>query len=845
MELVRAPTGVAALSKIAAAARAADAAAEQSAHEMQAKMLQDARSAELRIDAWPTEEAKGGVRLQARRCCRWFFGTVPRKFGLRRRIEVMLSLTPMGHAWDLLQSILSIVSCTFYVLATYDIDVPIWIDIVITFLFLADYILRWYAAQSRLKYPFSFFAIVDLLTILPVVLQTIIPLIIPSFALLGVPTLIGLYFFRMVRVIRIVRILRVFKLVSFFNDEVNRLLVVFGLTVISIVFISAGAIYTVEMELFALFDDYGRPRQSADTGADTITFVDAMYIIVVTISTTGYGDILIATWFGRLVVGVIIMLSLVIIPVELGKIRGLLLQRSVYLTSYIPSARMENRHVIVAGNVTNAPMLRSFFAEFYHPDRVASTAAEENASGGGGGGGGDEGEEGGGGKGDESSSVGEAPAIVVGPNDPIEEVVYTLDNPLIKTKARYIRGTLMREADLVRIAADDARACFIMCDKAATDASLSDDATIMRALVIENFNPKIRTFVQLIEPRRKEQLRHTGVDTVMCLEEMKMQLLGAASNCLGVNTLLDNLLNSFTVPKSITKPWQVEYCAGCSTESFAVPYPHDWLGAITWEKAVLSCYNISRGAAIVIGLIVGGEHTMHPGNDFVVPAGATLLVVAEDRDTAFMIIRPANHRKSQVLAVEADVDCDPITPLCPVAPGHDVAYDDKSDELLKNSQGLPRVGTARNAGDAEGVSSSIASASIGVEPSQRRGLRVLYDARPLNIRGHVVVCGSMANVELLLRAVRAPSFEGTILHKPVVLLHPVTDDEKRSLQNRLAEYTDVFLVCGEPKKHTDLERVSIENACCCVLLADREDLVEVDTDALSIKTIFTYLSIEK
>lgn len=110
-------------------------------------------------------------------------------------------------------------------------------------------------------------------------------------------------------------------------------------------------------------------------------------------------------------------------------------------------------------------------------------------------------EDGGGGGGDDDdaeqndaqhASGGEAPVIVVGPYDPIEEVVYTLDNPLIKTKARYIRGTLMREADLVRIAADDARACFIMCDKVATDASLADDATIMRALVIENFNPKVR-----------------------------------------------------------------------------------------------------------------------------------------------------------------------------------------------------------------------------------------------------------------------------------------------------------------------------------------------------------------
>ena len=91
-----------------------------------------------------------------------------------------------------------------------------------------------------------------------------------------------------------------------------------------------------------------------------------------------------------------------------------------------------------------------------------------------------------------------------------------------------------------------------------------------------------------------------------------------------------------------------------------------------------------------------------------------------------------------------------------------------------------------------------------------------------------------------LRSVRNTEFDGTVLHKPVVLLHPVTESEQRSLETRLADFVDVFLVCGEPKKHSDLERVAIETASCCILLADREDLVEVDTDALSIKTIFTY-----
>jgi hypothetical protein len=353
--------------------------------------------------------------------------------------------------------------------------------------------------------------------------------------------------------------------------------------------------------------------------------------------------------------------------------------------------------------------------------------------------------------------------------------------------------------------------------------------------------------VQLIEPRRKEQLLHTGVDTVMCLEEMKMQLLGAASNCLGVNTLIDNLLNSFTRPKSTSRPWQAEYTQGCCAESFAVPYPSEILGPQVWTQLLLTIYNVSRGRATVIGVIVDGQQTTHPGCEYVVHRGATLLIVAEDRDTAFMVVRPANHRKSQILAVEAVVECEPVRPLCPLAPGHDVPNDGGIDPAERPSRSVPLpppLFTARVSDVDDGVPPTLATPTTS-RAAKCRGLRVLYDARPYQMRGHVIVCGSMSNVELLLRSVRNTEFDGTVLHKPVVLLHPVTESEQRSLETRLADFVDVFLVCGEPKKHSDLERVAIETASCCILLADREDLVEVDTDALSIKTIFTYLSIEK
>lgn len=62
---------------------------------------------------------------------------------------------------------------------------------------------RRYAADNRLVYPFTFHAVVDLCTIMPVYLELVVVNNLPPFA-----------FLRFVRVLRIMRILRAFKLLN-------------------------------------------------------------------------------------------------------------------------------------------------------------------------------------------------------------------------------------------------------------------------------------------------------------------------------------------------------------------------------------------------------------------------------------------------------------------------------------------------------------------------------------------------------------------------------------------------------------------------------------------------------
>ena len=165
-----------------------------------------------------------------------------------------------------------------------------WIDKATVSVFIADYLLRWYTADytqkppsksAFVRYPFTFFAIIDLLSILP------------SLSLLSSGFKLG-KLLRLGRLLKTMRAARSFKtlrllrysrnfeiILSVIKKEGQSLLAVGGLAV-GYVFFSALIMFQVEPDSF-----------------DTLW--DALYWACVTLTTVGYGDIYPQTGIGRLV----------------------------------------------------------------------------------------------------------------------------------------------------------------------------------------------------------------------------------------------------------------------------------------------------------------------------------------------------------------------------------------------------------------------------------------------------------------------------------------------------------------------------------------------------------------
>lgn len=211
--------------------------------------------------------------------------------------------TALGKAIDITLLALNLVFVAIFVAETYPLTPALhdrlWhLEIAIAAVFLVEYVLRLYGAEDRLEEARNPYTVVDLIAILPTLLIVLLP---------GVSAVANIGFLRVVRVVRVLRFYRFTQDAEFFfgtiSDNALRALKLL-LTVLVLLFVSAGLFYSVE--------------QAANP--EVATFGDAFYYVVVTLSTTGFGDIIPVTTVGRWVTVAAILAGIILIPWQASRI---------------------------------------------------------------------------------------------------------------------------------------------------------------------------------------------------------------------------------------------------------------------------------------------------------------------------------------------------------------------------------------------------------------------------------------------------------------------------------------------------------------------------------------------
>ena len=169
-----------------------------------------------------------------------------------------------------------------------------------TILFTFEYYLRIYCLKHPRKYVFSFWGIIDFLSIFPAYLS----LFIPATQALTV-----------LRLLRVMRIFRIFRMERF-QDEVFHLLNALRNSAVKILifmmFVLVAAVILGTL-MFTFENGHNPDFDSVLTG---------IYWAVVTITTVGYGDVAPVTGVGRFLAVLVMLLGYSIIAVPTGIVAG-------------------------------------------------------------------------------------------------------------------------------------------------------------------------------------------------------------------------------------------------------------------------------------------------------------------------------------------------------------------------------------------------------------------------------------------------------------------------------------------------------------------------------------------
>lgn len=222
---------------------------------------------------------------------------------MRKRIFEVIEVANDNDRWSKLYDILMIVCIILSIIPMcfrQHIKFFLYIEKFTTFIFLVDYTLRCVTADFKLrqgrksfiKYPFTFMAIIDMLSILP------------SITLLN-KGFKALRTFRLVKAFRVFKVFKTFRysknieiISNVFKKQKDSLIVVCVLS-FGYIFITSLIMFNVEPQTFP-------------------TFFDALYWATVSLTTVGYGDIYAISTIGKIITMISSLVGIAIVALPAG-----------------------------------------------------------------------------------------------------------------------------------------------------------------------------------------------------------------------------------------------------------------------------------------------------------------------------------------------------------------------------------------------------------------------------------------------------------------------------------------------------------------------------------------------
>uniref|UniRef100_A0A4W6DF83 Calcium-activated potassium channel subunit alpha-1 n=1 Tax=Lates calcarifer TaxID=8187 RepID=A0A4W6DF83_LATCA len=455
-------------------------------------------------------------------------------------------------------------------------DFTLQIDMAFNVFFLLYFGLRFIAANDKLWFWLEVNSVVDFFTVPPVFVSVYLN-----------RSWLGLRFLRALRLIQFSEILQFLNILKTSNSiKLVNLCSIF----ISTWLTAAGFIHLVE--------NSGDPWENFQN-SQSLSYWECVYLLMVTMSTVGYGDVYAKTTLGRLFMVFFILGGLAMFASYVPEIIELIGNRKKYGGSY--SAVNGRKHIVVCGHIT-LESVSNFLKDFLHKDR-------------------------------DDVNVEIVFLHNISPNLELEA--------LFKrhfTQVEFYQGSVLNPHDLARVKIESADACLILANKYCADPDAEDASNIMRVISIKNYHPKIRIITQMLQYHNKAHLLNIPSwnwkegDDAICLAELKAGFIAQSCLAQGLSTMLANLFSMRSFIEIEEDTWQKYYLEGVANEMYTEYLSSAFVG-LSFPTVCELCY--VKLKLLLIAIEYKSEQRessilINPGNHVKMQEGTLGFFIASD-----------------------------------------------------------------------------------------------------------------------------------------------------------------------------------------------------------------------
>lgn len=556
-----------------------------------------------------------------------------------------------------------------------------------------------------------------------------------------------------------------------------------------------------------------------------ITFFQSLYFLFVTMSTIGYGDLHPESQESQLIVIFIIGIGLAVFASFAPALLELFQKQATYLGEYDDS---KSSHVIVCGYITTSTV-SNFMRDFLHPENEDQ----------------------------------ETTAVFLNPTPPPEELQNLMHRNFYR--CQYFQGSPLGASDLDRVQLTSAKACLVIANKHSLEPDAEDAANILRVISIKNYKANVRVIIQILNYHNEEHLFNVPDwshklhgDEVICINELKLGLLGKSCLCPGFSTLVANLImmSSFqphNYSNDVRSHWQYEYGYGASNELYTGAMSSDFVG--------MSFPQVAEICLIKLHILLIGVESESRTTGILFNPSPSIFTFSEDSQGIFIAQNPQAVKsaafycyKCHEYSMTSEIskcNCDKSIKVY-----RQSSQNPDTMEMSKTNNHVDNLGTyspfwkGLNKEERSKYDQKLTLDGTGAyhwrEPCALDDVTMTKED-VATLTDHIIVCVfgdkdsptvGLRNLLLPLRSSNLPINE---VKKVLLLGQKVYVDKE---WKDLYDFQDVYFMEGSPMRREDVISAGVQNCLMCLILSSALQSKSSDSNLVDKETILSFLQIK-